>query len=101
MMCAILCKHASVVKWISRLTSDQLFRVRILAEALETKWGVVVSCRAGGYGSMVEHLVANQMMGVRFSLPAPKRDFETTLQVCTNLCTLWIKDRRLFGKSMK
>ncbi len=24
-----------------------------------------------GYGSMVEHLVANQMMGVRFSLPAP------------------------------
>ncbi len=25
-----------------------------------------------GYGSMVEHLVANQMMGVRFSLPAPK-----------------------------
>jgi len=21
--------------------------------------------------------------------------------VCTNLCTLWIKDRRLFGKSMK
>ena len=23
-----------------------------------------------GYGSMVEHLVANQMMGVRFSLPA-------------------------------
>ncbi len=26
--------------------------------------------RERGYGSMVEHLVANQMMGVRFSLPA-------------------------------
>ena len=54
-----------------------------------------------GYGSMVEHLVANQKMGVRFPLPAPKRDFETTLQVCTNLCTLGIKDRGLFDESMK
>ena len=29
-----------------------------------------IMLRRRGYGSMVEHLVANQMMGVRFSLPA-------------------------------
>ena len=29
---------------------------------------------SSGYGSMVEHLVANQMMGVRFSLPAHRFD---------------------------
>src|SRR3989338_1876629 len=67
---AVLCRYASVVKWISRLTSDQLFRVRILAEALETRESGMVSCRAGGYSLMVEHLVANQIVGVRFSIPA-------------------------------
>ena len=33
-----------MVKWISHLTSDQTFRVRILAEALEIEKDDVVSC---------------------------------------------------------
>ncbi len=38
-----------------------------------------IMLRRRGYGSMVEHLVANQMMGVRFSLPAQQsaRGFQT------------------------
>ena len=36
---------------------------------------------ASGYGSMVEHLVANQMTGVRFSLPAHKSTFATVRQL--------------------
>jgi hypothetical protein len=34
----------------------------------------MVGYRQRGYGSMVEHLVANQMMGVRFSLPAQNEE---------------------------
>ena len=56
---------------------------------------------------MVEHLVANQMMGVRFSLPA-QRVFEPFLRVfwfCgevgIKVFTLGIKDMGHFEASMK
>jgi hypothetical protein len=107
-----------VVKWISRLTSDQLFRVRILAEALlrlvkkrsfevqtlEIKTSDMVSYRAGGYGSVVEQLVANQLTRVRFSLPAQKsllRVFWFCGEVWIKVFTLGIKDRGLFEESVK
>ena len=61
-----------MVKRISREASDFEFWVRFLVGALEKGTGDMLSCRQRGYGSMVEHLVANQMMGVRFSLPAPR-----------------------------
>ena len=54
-----------------------------------------------GHGSVVEHVLAKDETGVRFSLPAPKRDSKTTLQVCTTLCILGIKDKRLLRQSMK
>ena len=46
----------------------------------------------GGYGSMVEHLVANQMMGVRFSLPAPNMVFNAKMTKFGHFCVkklLW------------
>ena len=47
---------------------------------------------------MVEHLVANQIMGVRFSLPALNKAKE---QKWIKVCTVGIKDRWLFIKSVK
>ena len=102
-----------MVKWISQLTSDQLFWVRILVGALETKvCGVVVYregclcepigglCHAvgslrrteGGYGLVVERVLAKDEAGVRFSLSAQK---------CIKVLILWIKDKGFIDKSVK
>ena len=75
-----------MVKRISRDASDVEFWVRFLVGAHEQsedtgneKRRHGIMSPVSGYGSMVEHLVANQMMGVRFSLPAPKEANKTQM----------------------
>ncbi len=59
-----------MVKWISQLTSDQLFWVRILVGALERSERGMLLYRKGGHGLVVERVLAKDETGVRFSLPA-------------------------------
>ena len=79
-----------MVKRISREASDFEFWVRFLVGAqgaLEKETGDMLLSAERGYGSMVEHLVANQMMGVRFSLPAPKEvKQKTRVNSCLFVC---------------
>jgi hypothetical protein len=86
--------HALVVKWISLLTSDQSFQVRVLAGALKKvsingkEYRAWYDVFRSGYSLVVEQLVANQLVGVRFSLSALLKD-----EVGISLLTVGIKDR--------
>ena len=73
-MLLFLC--APVVKWISQLTSDQLFWVRVLAGALEVRGKDVLLFPIRGYGLVVKRVLAKDQSGVRFSLAAPKGPVE-------------------------
>ena len=61
-----------MVKWISQLTSDQLFWVRILVGALEREVCDVLPYALSGYGLVVERVLAKDEIGVRFPVSAPK-----------------------------
>lgn len=67
---------APVVKWISRLASDQLLWVRILPGAQEVY---------SGYSLVVERGLAMAKTGVRFSLPAQ----ESTKNTARRQYFLW------------
>ena len=60
---------------------------------LEMKMGGVLLCPEGGYGLVVERVLAKDEAGVRFSLSAQEE--------CTTLGILGIKDKRFFEKSVK
>ena len=66
--------QAPVVKRISRDASDVVLRVRVLPGApyRKIKGFLVLFNINCGYGLVVEHVLAKDETGVRFSLPAPK-----------------------------
>ena len=69
-----------MVKWISQLTSDQLFWVRILVGALEKRISGVVSCRAervwfSGRTTGCQSVDASSILATR-----TKRDYKTTFE---------------------
>ena len=79
------------------------------------KMGGVLLCPEGGYGLVVECVLAKDEAGVRFSLSAllrsrnwsyavhstKKCDFKTTLQLCITWGILGIKDKGFLEKSVK